>query len=327
MVRTKSETMDRPVDEQVEQFARAIAVQPNAIELYYQLAEAHWRAGDMAGYANFFRRAYLAGAHRLRIPLPRFGSADAPVELRDRTSALAGQGVAYTAVLSTLALAEARLGNDAAVTHLMDYERFLRVATIEPPDGASLEAFNSALAHEIRSDLTYYDSPPDQALRHAWRYDAIEKSRLPNIRKLTKILRRCVSDYMRELPAGAAHPFIAMSPARYEIGGSAVVSRRSSYLPSHIHRRAWATVVYYVREPEVSKSPGSRDGWLTVGPPEALGEAPNPGWERRDIEPVPGSVVLMPGYFWHETQPMEVDQERICVAFEVYPQELWRGAA
>jgi hypothetical protein len=30
----------------------------------------------------------------------------------------------------------------------------------------------------------------------------------------------------------------------------------------------------------------------------------------------------MPGYFFHDTTPMGVDEERICVAFDVVPVEL-----
>jgi hypothetical protein len=30
----------------------------------------------------------------------------------------------------------------------------------------------------------------------------------------------------------------------------------------------------------------------------------------------------MPGYFYHQTQPMKVEEERICVAFEICSTEL-----
>jgi hypothetical protein len=33
----------------------------------------------------------------------------------------------------------------------------------------------------------------------------------------------------------------------------------------------------------------------------------------------------MPAYFYHGTQPMGVDEERICIAFDVVPRELAGG--
>lgn len=98
------------------------------------------------------------------------------------------------------------------------------------------------------------------------------------------------------------------------------MSNGASYHKSHIHPYAWASGVYYVVEPPISRKPGSRHGWLQVGPPEDL--AGQQGWSERLIAPTPGRLVLMPGYFYHCTRPMGVDEERICVAFDVVPWEL-----
>jgi hypothetical protein len=43
------------------------------------------------------------------------------------------------------------------------------------------------------------------------------------------------------------------------------------------------------------------------------------GWGERWVEPKPGTLVLMPGYFFHGTSPMRVDENRVCVAFDVVP--------
>ena len=73
----------------------------------------------------------------------------------------------------------------------------------------------------------------------------------------------------------------------------------------------------------MSRDAASRCGWLEVGAPEELyGVSTADGWEARTIEPEPGRLVLMPGYFFHATHPMGVDEERICIAFDVMPVEL-----
>jgi hypothetical protein len=100
------------------------------------------------------------------------------------------------------------------------------------------------------------------------------------------------------------------------------VSDGASYDLSHIHTHAWASGVYYVVEPPTAREPGSHQGWLHLGPPEERGVTAQQGWAERHIAPKPGRLVLMPGYFYHHTRPMGVDEERICVAFDVVPAEI-----
>src|ERR1700734_2868423 len=138
-------------DANIELLARAIATQPNAAELYYELAEAHWRSGDTEGYATFVHHAYLASANKPIDTGREFRSAKNDRERRDRARALIRHGIAYTPVVAALAIAEAPLGNGAVVKYLMD-QRFLRVGTGEPPRLTPLQAFNRAVADEIKSN-------------------------------------------------------------------------------------------------------------------------------------------------------------------------------
>jgi putative 2-oxoglutarate-Fe(II)-dependent oxygenase superfamily protein len=310
---------------QIDLLSHAIEGRPDAAALFHKLAEAHWRARDYPGYATYFRRGYMLKPVGT-IPAefePSVDRKNLTAELRDRANRLIEQGVIYASVIADLALAEAQSGNSAAVEYLVDYDRFLRRGIIDPPDGSSLEAFNRALADEIKSNLKFHDTS-ERAIRHGWRFDGLRRAETPALRTLMHLLRRHVSAYMDGLPDDPTHPFVASRPANYNIDGWAVVSDGTSYHRPHMHPYAWATGVYYVVQPEVSRTPGSDRGWLRiVGPPaDADGVAHN-NWEcRRLIEPAAGSFVLMPAYFWHETKPMDIDQERICVAFEIQPSEL-----
>jgi hypothetical protein len=163
-------TPPSPADAQNELLAHAMAAQPNAAELFYKHAETLWRARDLDGYASFYRHGYLLS--------PSLLSAKSPGELRDRARTLIDRSAAYSAVIAALAIAEAQLGNATAVGDLMDYDRFFHHAAIDPPCGTSIEAFNLALASEIKSNLEFYDSPPNRSIRHAWRYNAVENARI-----------------------------------------------------------------------------------------------------------------------------------------------------
>jgi len=285
------------------------------------LSETLAEAGEAREAANVFRRAYLQEPDTCANALARIGFDNAG-KLRTYSRLLIANGVAYAPVIAALAVAEAHLGNGAEVQRLVDYDRLFRSTIMAPPDGHDQDGFYGALANEIKSDLRFFDAPPDRAIRHAWRR-SITGSALPASRAWLRAIRREVDRYIAALPQGSDHPFAASRPSDYVLGAWAVVSNGASYHVPHIHPRAWMSGVFYVIRPPVSRDAASRRGWLEVGPPEELyGVSTAHGWAARTIEPEPGRVVLMPGYFFHGTHPMGVDEERICIAFDVMPAEL-----
>jgi hypothetical protein len=310
----------QPPNEQLALMARAAEGKPEFARAFHKLAVSYWRAHDVEAYAWCCRQAYHLN------PLEKFAvfgdaTVEGPADIRERARALIAHGVSNAPLIAALVTAEAKLGHGDAVRELMDYDRFLVRDRIEPPEGMSLAAFNAMLAAEINSDLQFHDHPESRAIRRAWRFERIRDEPTPAVRMLKDILQRHLTAYSDRLPAGSDHPFVKARPDKMEISGWAVVSDGESHHLSHIHPAAWVTGVYYVVQPDVSRT--SERGWLRIGPPfdkRWTGET----WESRLIEPVPGAFVLMPGYFWHDTQPMGVDQERICIAFEAQSTELVR---
>jgi len=303
---------------QLEVLAHAIEGRSDAARLFYDLAESQWQAGDPDGYARFFRRAFLLQpvSHIGRCAGITGYDGKTATALRARARALIARNVLFAPVIAALAITDAQLGHDVSAKRLMDSARFLTTGTLAPPDGLSMDAFNRALAEEIKTDLQFHEAPSERAIRHAWRFNGLHRSQHPAIVALLDALCRAIGRYIAALPRDPDHPFLASRPQEFEVGGWAVVSDGRSYHESHLHPRAWATGVYYVVQPEISRE--TERGWLRVGPPPELQDA----WERRLIEPAPGRFVLMPAYFWHETEPMGVDQERICIAFEARSPEL-----
>jgi hypothetical protein len=298
---------------------QAERMQLQSVALLCARSETLADAGDAREAANVFRQAYLREPDTCTNALARVGSADAE-KLRDYTRSLIDNGVAYAPVIAALAIAEAHLGNGAEVQRLVDYDRLFRSYIMAPPDGYDESGFHHALANEIKSDLKFYDTPPNRAIRHAWRH-SMTGCASPASRAWVQAIRREVDRYIASLPQESEHPFPASRPSDYVLSAWAVVSGGASHHVSHIHVRAWMSGVFYVVRPPVSRD--SRRGWLEVGPPEErYGVSEAHGWAERMIEPEPGRLVLMPGYFFHATHPMGVDEERICVAFDVIPIEL-----
>ena len=300
-----------------------------AAQMLMGLAADFWRAGQHDEFAECFRRAFrlepVQGLKLARL----LGAGATPRQWRDLARALVDRGVRYAPVLGLLAQAEAALGEAGAVRRLMDYDGLFRQGTCGAPEGFTEAAFHRALADEIRAKLSFYETPR-LAIRHGWRHNDVLAAATPALQALRRLLQREIERYIATLPDDPTHPFIASRPSEIDIGSWAVVSGRDTHHLPHVHPRAWATGVYYVVQPEISQRPDGQLGWLRVGPPVGhpatdAGAAPPGAWETRMIAPTPGSFVLMPAYFYHETQPMRVDQERICIAFEVMFPELNRA--
>ena len=85
----------------------------------------------------------------------------------------------------------------------------------------------------------------------------------------------------------------------------------------HIHPSAWLSGVYYVTVPD--SVVGARDnysGWLRFG------DIPNHFHNKKSlvarlIKPEPSSLILFPSYYYHRTIPLETDQKRISIAFDL----------
>ena len=301
------------VRDKIDLLEDGLRVNPRNAGLLYELSASLAEAGENERSARAFQAACQIDSNPALIslvgPLEEISASQA-VPIRDRAQSLVQHNVTISPVLAAWAIAEGLLGHDFNVKWLINYERFFVKTRSEIDD-------IGALAEEIRSDLSFYDRPAKRSIRKGWRRDNLNQSDSPATRALFRGLRACVDQYIQNLDLRENHPFPRSAPVEYELEAWAVVSDGKTYHESHIHHRAWLSGVYYVVRPAASLDRDMRRGWLHVGPPKWLG--PLPGWDEKLVEPEPGTLVLMPAYFFHHTMPMGVDDERICVAFDVVP--------
>jgi hypothetical protein len=300
-----------------------VSQRPNSPELLYALADALAERGVYDEYADVFRRAYQARpcAHPDLICQNGESQHEAAIALRARSNALLARGVLFSQVIAAQVVADAILGNSGDVAYLMDYDSFLRCETLEPPAGCDHGTFHANLVDEIKSGMTYFGRKKNAAMNDAWWHADLLRPERPTAWQLREIIRCRVERYIAELPTCSDHPFVRSAPRAFKIAGWALVSNGTSYHTPHIHPEAWLSGVYYVVRPPASRQRGNV-GWLRLGPRASLGLTPADGWQERFVEPEPGTLVLMPGYFVHDTEPMGVDEERICIAFDILPLEL-----
>ncbi|CAN5374435.1 hypothetical protein BH10PSE14_BH10PSE14_04970 [soil metagenome] len=301
----------------------AVSQRPNSPELLYALADALAERAAYDEYADVFRRAYQARPCANPDLICQNGQSqrEAAISLRARSNALLTRGVLFSQVIAAQVIADAILGNVGDVAYLMDYDSFLRCETVEPPVGCDRKTFHENLVDEIKSGMTFFGRKKNAAMNDAWWHVDLLRPERSTAWQLREIIRSRVERYIAELPARSDHPFVRSAPSAFKIAGWALVSGGNSYHVPHIHPEAWLSGIYYVVRPPASRQPGNV-GWLRMGPRASLGLTPADGWQERFIAPEPGTLVLMPGYFVHDTEPMGVDEERICIAFDILPLEL-----
>jgi hypothetical protein len=306
---------------QIDLLRAAIAHRPDAAHLRFQLADLLARSGDAEAYAATFRDAFrLAPSVQPRLSTDAARPlADRADQLRNDAVSLIACGIAYAPVIAALAIAESLLGNAEIVRWLIDYQRLFRCAAIHPTGPDSDAAFRAELACELTTNARYRAPQNGRAGGGRYRFDVLDTA-LGARGLLAHELDLQVERYIAALPPDSSHPFVASRPARYVLKGWSVASSRDDHFAPHVHPQAWISGVYYVACPETARE--NEAGALRVAPPAQFGVSESHGWAERTIAPLPGRLVLMPGYFYHETLPTLSSETRLCVAFNVVPEEL-----
>jgi tetratricopeptide (TPR) repeat protein len=217
------------------------------------------------------------------------------------------------------------LGDRAAVRHLVDLDRFVRVIRFnDPPSGyADMAAFNAALAQHALTHPTLILPPAEDPRYHCPTLkitgEFLAEPKGPAA-ALETMMRQAASEYLAVLAADAApHPFTAKLPRQWRLTSWAAVLERQGNLDPHVHYDGFLSGVYYCQLPAVIADPSEgQAGWFELGRlPERFCAPVGP--EIRAVQPEAGMMILFPSYFYHRTIPFETGETRISIAFDVMP--------
>ncbi len=220
-------------------------------------------------------------------------------------------------------------GQQSEAAPLLDFDRLVQTRMVDVPEGFDdLVAFNQALASHVLQHEALKTPPEDHP---TWHHPALKIGSYINsgacgpVEQLEQAMHKAVSSYFEQAGEDASHPFLGVRPNGYRIEAwSAVLEGEGNQKP-HIHKDGYLSGCYYITIPEEISSPengadGTVKGGFEVGrPPEELemsGQFPS-----RVIKPAEGLMVLFPAYLYHGTIPFKSDQKRICIAFDVVPEE------
>lgn len=213
------------------------------------------------------------------------------------------------------------LGDEDAISYLVDPRLIFRSELPTPKGFADLAAFNSALAAHAARHPTLLPSPASHATEGGLHSGSLLAEPRGPVAAFEQSLRAAIAGYSRALPELARHPFTSSRPVAGFLKVWCVVLRRGGHQIPHIHPESWLSGVYYPALPTAIRAPVDPDdpsGCLEFGADDLPFATPSrPGQLR--IRPAEGLLVLFPSYFYHRTVPFDAEGTRISVAFDLIP--------
>jgi len=183
--------------------------------------------------------------------------------------------------------------------------------------GARLSSLEG-LAERCRGLHQRLDQPLEQSVRGGTQTDGPLFSRVePELVELRRVIAEAVAGHIAQLPAhDPEHPLLRHQrdrPVRFA-GSWSVRLTDGGRHANHVHPAGWLSSAFYLTLPAPREGDEAHAGWLMLGAPQdELGLELAP---FREIEPMPGRLVLFPSTMWHGTRPFR-SGERMTVAFDV----------
>lgn len=205
---------------------------------------------------------------------------------------------------------------------LYNFDEMIHKVDIEVPKSFdSLENFNAKLEQDVRNHPTLTWEPLERVTRGGAVTKDILLKPSKSITAFKQTLCSAIDEYRDSLPHDTSHPFYSRSPEKYRLTLIASILKANGRHPPHIHESSWLSGVYYVRIPSmVNNLSDDQAGWLEFGKPDYVlpdGFVP----QMTAVRPEEGVAVFFPSYFFHGTIPFTGSEERIGIAFDVYPLE------
>ncbi|TDJ14689.1 MAG: tetratricopeptide repeat protein [Gammaproteobacteria bacterium] len=224
-----------------------------------------------------------------------------------------------SSLLAFLTIALNELG-DPSVDELVDYEKFVRVAQIDVPEGYdSLAAFNADLHEELQAHFHNPHPPMDQTMRGGTQTpNNLFQNPTGLVRVLKEQISKVIQNFMDDLDPDPDHPFLRFINRDFVFTGVwSTIIKESGYDRSHVHNEGWMSGTYYAKIPDFDETQLSEhDGWIQLGEPNSL-YASERNAPRRIIPPRVGAVVLFPSYYWHGVQKFDRNGVRHSVSYDL----------
>jgi hypothetical protein len=210
--------------------------------------------------------------------------------------------------------------DDAREEWLNDYDKFVQVFELDPPEGyADMESFNRDLNAYL--DSLHLDKREflDQTLRGGTQtLGDIFGAGHNLVERLRARVDEAVTAYITGMREDAEHPLLRRRLPQFQYAGSwSSRLRDCGFHTNHVHPKGWISSAYYIAVPDTVADTRAKQGWLKFGEPAFEPAFKDP--IRRSVKPAPGTLVLFPSYMWHGTVPFHSAEARTTIAFDAVP--------
>jgi tetratricopeptide (TPR) repeat protein len=213
-----------------------------------------------------------------------------------------------------------RAHGDSRDEILNDYENFVQVFELPPPEGyTDMESFNRDLNAYL--DRLHRDKREciDQTLRHGTQtLDDLFGKGHSLVERLRARIDEAVTTYIAKMGDDDTHPLLKRRSDEFKYAASwSSRLHDCGFHTNHVHPKGWISSAYYIALPDAVADAKAKEGWIQFGAPDFDAGLKDP--VRRVERPAPGRLVLFPSYMWHGTNPFHSQQPRTTIAFDVVP--------
>jgi uncharacterized protein (TIGR02466 family) len=304
------------LNEAVESFNKALAIDPDNISANYNLAVFLYDNGELQRAISHFERSQF-GDWQERVLYCLYKT-----EQYETFKQKLGNSIRDNPTSPFLATLSAHYAVNFGVE---DEYNFCKnpLDLVYHGNIQALSEPNSALLAELLSDINSAEiSQRKQSRLHHGTQSSGNLFKRPeaSFRKLAELVADTIRNYQQQY-ANEDCMFIKAFPDEIEFSSSWYVKMQSGgHLTSHIHEEGWISGAVYLAMPKnkVNKDDGSIE--LSThgdGYPQKHGNFPT-----KTVAPNVGDVVFFPSSVFHRTIPFSSNEERICIAFDLKPQDL-----
>lgn len=300
---------------------RAVEIDPRYAEGYNTYGSALSKAGRVDAAITIYQKAlrlqpdFLSALTNIAVAFIIARRMDEAVDACDRALSI-DPGNVSALTSKSVALSEQK--HRAALSHLVDFDRYIRSTLIDPANGfANLAQFNQALVQHICTHPSLAYEPAGKATRQGRHTGDLLREPKGPIGALEPIINRAIEDYLGALPDDPTHPVVATAPSSWRLSVWSVVLEQAGHQVPHIHEAGWLSGVYYAKVPaSIGVTADNPAGWIEFGRPQDLYRTERAP-ELRLIKPREGLMILFPSYFFHRTVPTGNQELRVSIAFDV----------
>ena len=135
-------------------------------------------------------------------------------------------------------------------------------------------------------------------------HEILNGSQSNTVQDLCKRLKQAAREYIKNKPL--LQKISDQNEGNLELSGWSVVLKKGGHQKRHIHPESVVSGVIYIKIPTETADEDKKEGNLVF-----------PSNNMRMVTPKEGMAVLFPSYLPHETVPINSDEERICIAFNL----------